>query len=141
MKWWYTPPESPLNPTELVWGSLKQHLRNHKLKNLKELKAGIKQFWLTSCIHVHFFKYNKEKLDLVHKSIDKDITMDGAIASTKYTKQQKVMQDTFAAEVVLSSWDEAVTSLPQFVMHTKKKSLPLRLCLYYATICYISYIN
>ena len=47
--WWYTPPESPdLNPIELVWGSLKQYLRNHsKPKNLEELKAGIEQFWVT----------------------------------------------------------------------------------------------
>ena len=49
IKWWYTPPESPdLNPVELVWGSLKQYLRNHsKPKNLEELKTGIEQFWLT----------------------------------------------------------------------------------------------
>ena len=46
---WYTPPESPdLNPVELVWGSLKQYLRNSaKPKNLAELKQGIKQFWRT----------------------------------------------------------------------------------------------
>ena len=38
VNWWYTPPESPdLIPSELVWGSLKQHLRNHsKPKNLEE---------------------------------------------------------------------------------------------------------
>ena len=49
VNWWYTPPESPdLNPFELIWGSLKQYLRNHsKPKNLEELKTGIKQFWLT----------------------------------------------------------------------------------------------
>ena len=49
VNWWYTPPESPdLNPIELVWGSLKQYLRNHcKPKNLEELKVGIEQFWLT----------------------------------------------------------------------------------------------
>ena len=49
VNWWYSPPESPdLNPIELVWGSLKQYLRNHfKPKNLEELKAGIEQFWLT----------------------------------------------------------------------------------------------
>ena len=49
VNWWYTPPESPdLNPIELVWGSLKQYLRNEvKPKNLEELKAGIEQFWLT----------------------------------------------------------------------------------------------
>ena len=49
VNWWYTPPESPdYNPIELVWGSLKQFLRNNvKPKNLEELKAGIEQFWLT----------------------------------------------------------------------------------------------
>ena len=49
VNWWYTPPESPdLNPVELVWGSLKQFLRNSaKPKNLEELKQGIKQFWQT----------------------------------------------------------------------------------------------
>ena len=49
VNWWYTPPESPdLNPVELVWGSLKQYLRNSaKPKNLAELKQGIKQFWRT----------------------------------------------------------------------------------------------
>ena len=49
VNWWYTPPKlSDLNPIELVWGSLKQYLRNHsKTKNLKELKTGIEQFWLT----------------------------------------------------------------------------------------------
>ena len=49
VNWWYTLPESPdLNPIELLWGSLKQYLRNHsKTKNLEELKTGIEQFWLT----------------------------------------------------------------------------------------------
>ena len=49
VNWWYTPPESPdINPIELVWGSLKQYLRNHyKPKKLEELKTGIEQFWLT----------------------------------------------------------------------------------------------
>ena len=49
INWWYTPPESPdLNPIELVWGSMKQFLRNsYKPRNLDELKAGIEKFWLT----------------------------------------------------------------------------------------------
>lgn len=49
VNWWYTPPESPdLNPIELVWGSLKEYLRNRfKPKNLEELKTGIERFWLT----------------------------------------------------------------------------------------------
>ena len=49
INWWYTPPESPdLNPIELVWGSMKQCLRNsYKPRNLDELKAGIEKFWLT----------------------------------------------------------------------------------------------
>jgi len=49
VNWWYSPPESPdLNPIELVWGSMKQFLRNrHKPRNLEELKAGIETFWLS----------------------------------------------------------------------------------------------
>ena len=45
--WWPTPPESPdLNPIELIWGSLKQYLRNtFKPNSLDELKQGIQQFW------------------------------------------------------------------------------------------------
>ena len=49
VKWWYTPPESPdLNPIELVWGSMKQYLRNTwKPTNLDQLKRGIESFWST----------------------------------------------------------------------------------------------
>ena len=48
VNWWYISPESPdLNPTELVWGSLKQYMRNHfKPKNLEQLKTGIEEFLL-----------------------------------------------------------------------------------------------
>ena len=47
--WWRTPPESlDLNPTENVWGSLKQFLRMtckpHDFQNSKE---GIQEFWNT----------------------------------------------------------------------------------------------
>lgn len=46
VNWWPTPPESPdLNPIELIWGTLKQYLRNfYKPTNLEQLKAGIQQF-------------------------------------------------------------------------------------------------
>ena len=49
INWWYTPPESPdLNPIGLVWGSMKQFLRNsYKPRNLDDLKSGIEKFWLT----------------------------------------------------------------------------------------------
>ena len=49
VEWWPSPPESPdLNPIENVWGSMKQYLRTaYKPKNLEELRAGIKRFWIT----------------------------------------------------------------------------------------------
>ena len=49
INWWKTPASSPdLNPIENVWGSMKNYLRtNVKPKNLRELKDGIKEFWLT----------------------------------------------------------------------------------------------
>lgn len=43
--WWYSPPESPdLNPIELVWGSLKQFLRNQR--TCKNLKLVLRRFGL-----------------------------------------------------------------------------------------------
>ena len=46
INWWCTPPKSPdLNPIEIIWGSLKQHLRNvYKPKIFAQLKEGIQQF-------------------------------------------------------------------------------------------------
>ena len=49
INWWRTPPESlDLNPIENLWHELKEYLRAKvKPRNLAELKAGIKAFWLT----------------------------------------------------------------------------------------------
>jgi len=45
ISWWRTPPESPLNPIENVWGSLKQFLRTtYKPKDLDDLKKGKQHF-------------------------------------------------------------------------------------------------
>ena len=56
-------------------------------------------------------------MDLLDQLINKEITIDETIALTKTLKQQRVMQDTFVAEVGLISWDEAVAVLPQFATH------------------------
>ena len=47
INWWRTPAESPdLNPIEIVWYMMKQHLRQHiKPTTLDELVAGIHAFW------------------------------------------------------------------------------------------------
>ena len=49
INWWRTPASSPdLNPIELVWGSMKQHLRSTvKPRTIEELKTGIKSYWTT----------------------------------------------------------------------------------------------
>jgi len=67
---WYTPLESPdLNPVELVWGSLKQYLRNSaKPKILEELKKGIKEFWLTLTPEV-CYKYIRHLKKVIPKVI------------------------------------------------------------------------
>lgn len=45
INWLRTPASSPdLNPIELVWRSMKEHLRTYvKTKNMTELKDGIKK--------------------------------------------------------------------------------------------------
>ena len=49
VNWWKSPAESPdLNPIELVWGSMKNFIRDKlKPKNLGELKEGIRKYWST----------------------------------------------------------------------------------------------
>ena len=75
VNWWYTPPESPdLNPIELVWGSLKQFLRNHfKPKNLGQLKVGIEQFWFTLTPQVC-----QKYISHLHKVIPKVVSVEGS---------------------------------------------------------------
>ena len=74
VNWWHTPPESPdLNPIELVWGSLKQYLRNSaKPNNLEELKQEIKQFWQTLTPEVC-----RRYISHLHKVVPKVIQVDG----------------------------------------------------------------
>ncbi len=50
INWWRTPPESPdLNPIELVWGSMKEAIRNqYKPRTLPQLEDGIKHYWLNN---------------------------------------------------------------------------------------------
>ena len=46
--WWRTPAESPDNPIENVWGSMKYYLRHHyKPKNFESLQMGINEFWMS----------------------------------------------------------------------------------------------
>ena len=40
--------------------------------------------------------------------------MDKAVTCTKQLKEERAMQDNFVAEVGLNSWEEALTTLPQF---------------------------
>ena len=45
------------------------------------------------------------------------MTIDEAAAASKRLKEDRAMQDTFVSEVGLSSWEEALTTLPQFTTH------------------------
>ena len=48
INWWPTPAESPdINPIELVWGSMKEAVRNHKPRTLQQLQDAIKHYWGT----------------------------------------------------------------------------------------------
>ncbi len=49
VNWWRTPPESPdINPIELVWGSMKEAIRNnYKPRTLGDLESYIKHYWET----------------------------------------------------------------------------------------------
>lgn len=47
VNWWHSPPESPdLNPIELVWGSMKEAVRNnYKPRTLQQLKDALLDYW------------------------------------------------------------------------------------------------
>ena len=49
INWWPTPAESPdINPIELVWGSMKECVRNnYKPRSLEELESSLKHYWQT----------------------------------------------------------------------------------------------
>lgn len=48
INWWHSPPESPdLNPIELVWGSMKETIRNYyKPRTLDALKESLLDYWV-----------------------------------------------------------------------------------------------
>ena len=48
VNYWPTPAESPdLNPIEMLWHELKNHLRRVVKPSNKELVSGIQEFWRT----------------------------------------------------------------------------------------------
>lgn len=59
INWWPTPPESPdINPIELVWGSMKEAVRNqYKPKTLDDLKTSIMHYWETKLTPENCQKY------------------------------------------------------------------------------------
>lgn len=60
---------------------------------------------------------NEDTLEILNKLLEKEITMEEAIASTKRLKEERTMQDTFVTEVGSHSWEEALATLPQFSTH------------------------
>jgi len=55
--------------------------------------------------------------------------MDKAITLTKTLKQQRVIRDILMAEAGLTSWDEAVTVLPEGIhMYKEKEDVTYSLC-------------
>ena len=45
------------------------------------------------------------------------MTMDEAVTCTKRLKEERMLQENFVEEVGLSSWEEAVMTLPQCARH------------------------
>ena len=56
-------------------------------------------------------------LELLSKLCKKKMIMDDAIALIKCLNVKKARQEKFSEEVGLSSWDEAIATLPQFIEH------------------------
>ena len=74
--WWPTPAESPdVNPIELVWGSMKQAIRNdYKPRTLDELESAIKHYWATKLTPEVCQRYVRH----IHKVLPRIVEVNGA---------------------------------------------------------------
>ena len=71
-----TPAESPdVNPIELVWGSMKQAIRNdYKPRTLDELESAIKHYWATKLTPEVCQRYVRH----IHKVLPRIVEVNGA---------------------------------------------------------------
>lgn len=76
VNWWPTPPESPdVNPIELVWGSMKEAIRNsYKPRTLEELESSIKHYWETKLTPAVCTRY----IEHIQRVLPRVVEMNGA---------------------------------------------------------------
>ena len=76
INWWPTPAESPdINPIELVWGSMKECVRNnYKPRSLEELESSLKHYWQTKLTPDTCQRY----IEHIRKVLPRVVEVDGA---------------------------------------------------------------